>query len=116
MSAHGSTRRAFLRTSAGIMAGSLWSRPHAAAAQLQPKKVAAIVTEYRHNSHADVIVSRLLETFTLDGKGERPRLELVSLYVDQFPDKDLSRDFAKKYGFKITPTIRDALTFDGKTL
>ena len=44
-----------------------------------PKNVAAIVTEYRHNSHADVIVGRLLQTYTLDDEGERPNLKLVSL-------------------------------------
>src|SRR5262249_29990190 len=47
-----------------------------------PPKVAAAVTVYTHNSHADVIVSRLLETLTLDGKGAKPNLQLVSLYVD----------------------------------
>ncbi|SVE59518.1 uncharacterized protein METZ01_LOCUS512372, partial [marine metagenome] len=47
-----------------------------------------VVTEYRHNSHADVIVSRLLLTHTLDGKGERPNLKLVSLYTDQVPKND----------------------------
>ena len=48
-----------------------------------PKRIAAIVTEYRHNSHADVIVSRILESYTLDGKGEYPNLKLASLYTDQ---------------------------------
>src|ERR1041385_8018842 len=33
------------------------------------KTIAAIVTVYNHNSHADLIVSRLLQTDTLDGKG-----------------------------------------------
>lgn len=75
------------------------------------KKVAAAVTVYTQNSHADVIVSRLLQTHTLDGKGPRPELELVSLYVDQFPEKDLSRDLAKKHGFRLSPSIEDALTY-----
>src|SRR5690242_8590546 len=55
------------------------------------RKVAAIVTVYRHNSHADVIVSRLLQTDTLDGKGKDSPLKLVSLYTDQRPAGDISR-------------------------
>src|SRR5262245_5657035 len=55
-----------------------------------PKRVAAIVTEYRQNSHADVIVGRLFQTQTLDGKGARPGLELASLYTDQVPANDSS--------------------------
>ena len=60
-----------------------------------PKRIAAIVTEYRHNSHADAIVNRLLLTHTLDEKGERPNLKLVSLYTDQVPAGDTSRKWAK---------------------
>jgi hypothetical protein len=55
-----------------------------------PKKVAAIVTEYRHNSHADVIVGKILEGYNQDG-GPGPDLLLMSMYVDQFPEGDLSR-------------------------
>src|SRR5687768_12201276 len=54
----------------------------------QPKKIAAIVTSYFHNSHADVIISRLLQTDTLDGKGRAYPLKLVSLYTDQVPEND----------------------------
>src|SRR5688572_24381584 len=53
------------------------------------KNVAAIVTVYHHNSHADVIVSRLLQTDTLDGKGKDSPLKLVSLYTDQRPANDM---------------------------
>ncbi len=73
-------------------------------------RVAAVVTEYRHNSHADVIVTRLLKTDTLDGKGEWPRLELASLYTDQTPAADTSRALAAGHGFPIFPTITGALT------
>jgi len=79
------------------------------------KKVAAIVTEYRRHSHADVIVGKILEGFNYDN-GEGPRLKLVSMYVDQFPEKDTSKDLAKKYGFKLCDNIADALTLGGKEL
>src|SRR6186997_510283 len=53
------------------------------------KKVAAIVTTYFHNSHADVIVSRLLQTDTLDSKGRRSSMKLASLYIDQIGENDI---------------------------
>ncbi len=93
------------------------------------KKVAAIVTEYRLHSHADVIVGKILEGFNYDG-GVGPNMQLVSMYVDQFPPHpspsppggeggvrgDMSRDLARKYGFKIFPTIEGALTLSGSNL
>ncbi len=75
-----------------------------------PKRIAAIVTEYRHNSHADVIVGRLLQTYTLDDKGKQPNLKLVSLYTDQVPKNDTSRKWAAKYGVPIYETVEEALT------
>ena len=85
-------------------------------AKAPPKNVAAIVTEYRHNSHADVIVGRLLQTYTLDDKGERPNLKLVSLYLDQVPENDTGKKWSKKYGVPIHKTIRGALTLGGDKL
>ena len=74
-----------------------------------PKKIAAIVTEYRRWSHADVILRNLLDGYSPDQK-TRPDMELVSLYTDQVPKVDLSRELAKKHGFKICDTIAEALT------
>jgi hypothetical protein len=79
------------------------------------KKVAAVVTEYRHWSHADVIVGKILEGYCHDGKAG-PDLELVSMYVDQFPKNDQSRTLAKKYGFTLHDTIAGALKRGGKSL
>ena len=77
-----------------------------------PKKVAVVTTAYYHNSHADVIASRLMETDTLDGKGRTPSLQLVSLYTDQISEKpaDVGQALAKQNGVRLSPSIEDALT------
>jgi hypothetical protein len=81
----------------------------------EPKKVAAIITEYRRNSHADVIFGKILEGYDQDG-GPGPNLRLVSMVVDQFPANDMSRDLAKKHKFTIYDTIEGALTLGSKGL
>jgi hypothetical protein len=80
------------------------------------KRVGAIVTEYRHNSHADAIVSRLFQTDTLDGKGPQRPLKLVSLYTDQSPEGDVGRALARTYGFAICASVAEALTLGGDRL
>jgi hypothetical protein len=79
-------------------------------------KVAAVVTAYFHNSHADVIVSRLLQTMTLDGKGEQPQLKLVSLYVDQPQSSAVGLEIAKEHHVPIFKTVTGALTLGGSSL
>jgi hypothetical protein len=108
------SRRGFLRTLTATAVGAVVPRQDAAADA--PKRVAAVVTHYTHNSHADVIVSKLLQTYTLDGRGPRPNLQLVSLYVDQFPPKDMSRQLAAEYGFTLCEKIADTLLLGGKDL
>jgi sugar lactone lactonase YvrE len=78
-------------------------------------KVAGVTTEYRYNAHADVLLSRLIETDTLDGKGDLASIRLASLYTDQVPDNDTSRKFAKQYGFPIFPTVGETLTNESGT-
>jgi hypothetical protein len=80
-----------------------------------PKKVAGVVTVYNRWSHADVILTKLLEGYLLDGK-TFPSIRLAALYVDQFPENDVSRDLAKKHDFPIYPTIEGALTLGGKEI
>ena len=74
------------------------------------KRIATVITEYRLNSHADVIVGRLLEGYDYYGKRRAPRVEVVSMYTDQVPANDLSRPMAAKHGVRIYPTVHDALT------
>lgn len=81
----------------------------------QPKRVAAIVTEYRRHSHADVIVGKILEGYAYDGR-ERPNLQVVSMYVDQFPSGDMSRALATRYGVQLCDTVESALTLGGNEI
>ncbi len=91
-----------------------------AQAQAEPKRVAAIVTMYtndgRLNTHANVIVGRLLEGYSPNGVFTKPRTHVVSMYVDQTPPADLSRTLAEKHGFRVFPTIREAITMGGGDL
>jgi len=80
------------------------------------KKVAAIVTVYTHNSHADVIVSRIMEGFNLQGEPPFPNLKVVSLYMDQLAPKDKGQALAHKHGVRLSRTIEDALTLGGRDL
>jgi hypothetical protein len=115
------TRRAFLKTmgrGAGAAAG-LWAlRGRASGAEAAPprKKVALLATEVRKYSHAQHFIDRLLEGYGFEGRHHRPPLELVSLYVDQTPEGDLSRDRSRRHAVTIYPTIAEALTRGGSNL
>lgn len=80
------------------------------------KNVAGVTSIWHHNAHADVILSRLVQTDTLDGKGQPPSVHLQSVYVDQFREGDYSRGFSEQYGFPIEETVTKALTRGGDTL
>ena len=82
----------------------------------QPKRVAAIVTEYRRGSHAEAIVNRCLEGHDIGGVHHEPRVRIVSRYADQVPGNDISREVAARHGVPIYPTLAEALTCGGKTL
>lgn len=104
------TRRNFLRTVGLALAAAPKLRT------ASPKTVAAITTVYTYNSHADVIVGRLLEGFNLDGKAPFPNLKLASLYLDQIAPKDKGRELARKHDVRLSNTIADALTLGGPRL
>jgi hypothetical protein len=81
-----------------------------------PKKIAAIITEYRLGSHADVIVGKYLEGFNQDDRPPYPRNKIVSIFTEQVPKEDISRDRARKYNVPIYRTVADALTLGSDRL
>lgn len=84
-------------------------RADAEAAPTGRLDVAAVTTVYRKNSHAELIVGRLLDTHTLDGKGRVSPLRLRTLYTDQVPENDTSRSQAKVHGFALVDKAADAI-------
>ena len=118
------TRRQFLSTAAkvaGAMAGldAIGSRFTLGQTQSPParrKRVAILATEVRRYSHAQHFIDRFLEGYGWHGQHHRPSMDLVSLYVDQFPNGDLSRDRERRHSARIYPTIAEALTLGSSKL
>lgn len=98
-------RRTFIASSAAV-----------ASAQAQPKKIAAIITEYWLGSHADVVVGKYLEGYNQDDRPPYPRSKIASIFTEHVPDKDMSRERAKKYKVPIYRTVHDALCLGGDKL
>lgn len=76
---------------------------------VKPKSVAAVVTVYFYNSHADVILGKIMEGWQQDG-GPGPALQLSAVYIDQFPDSDIGRAACQKHGVPIFDSIEKAIT------
>jgi hypothetical protein len=79
-------------------------------------QVAGVTTIYHHNAHADVILSRLLETDTLDGQGQKSSVELASLFIDQMEGSDKGRALAEQHAVPLLTNVADALTLKSDRL
>ena len=106
-------RRHFLAAGAGVLLTGLPLR--AVEAGRRPR-IAFLGTEVREHSHAQHFLDRLAMGQTWAGRWAAPRLEIASVYIDQFPDRDLGRQRIEKYGLKAYPTIAEALCCGGSQL
>jgi hypothetical protein len=101
------TRRTFLGAlGSATLVGAV--RP-AMAAAIAPKQIAIITTVWTYQSHAQHMGDRFLVGYPRHGLWHRSPLRVVSLYVDQKPAGDLSRQRAADHDFTIYPTIAEAL-------
>jgi hypothetical protein len=82
----------------------------------QPLRVAIITTIYKYLSHGQHIGDRFLIGYPIDGEWHKPNVKVVSLYVDQKPEGDLSQERASEFGFRVYPTIAEALCCGGDSL
>src|SRR3990172_28004 len=96
------TRRSFLGTVGVGLVGAPFAlsvEPIAA----KRKRLAVVTTERRYRSHAWHRAERFLHGYPINGRWHRPPLDVVSAYVDQKPEKDLSRSRSEEFGFPIYP-------------
>ncbi|MGE0609730.1 MAG: hypothetical protein AB7O62_21750 [Pirellulales bacterium] len=111
-------RRQWLGAACGTLslaacAGPRWANGD----DVKRPRVAAVVTEFTHRSHAHVILENFLEPYYFNGRLTDPGVDVVGLYVDQFPaDRDMSRDVARQYNIGLYPTIAEALQLGGNEL
>lgn len=69
-----------------------------------------LITEVRKMSHGQHFLDRLAGGYGWEGAYHRPEVDVVSMYVDQFPEKDLAREREERLGVKIYPSVEEALT------
>jgi len=110
------SRRQFLKQVAAAAFAAPWVVPALARQTVRRKRLAIVTTEWRFLSHAWHMGERFLVGYPSGGAWHRPPLDVVSAYVDQFPENDLSRQRAKEFGFTIYPTVAGALRCGGKQL
>ena len=108
------SRRHFISTVASTaMAATL---PATTPASGTRKKIALLGTVNFTHSHTQHFIDRLLLGYSWRGEWRKPAVDLVSLYIDQFPTTDLTRARAKQYEVPIFPSIREALGRGGPGL
>src|SRR5262245_56735920 len=97
------SRRKFLASAAATALGGLEASgqtPDGAGFRSRPPKpgkegrkpIAVLTTVYRPLSHSYHIAGRFLHGYTRDGKFHVPNHYVASMFVDQIPENDLSRE------------------------
>ena len=104
-------RRTFLKTASAVPAAGLSSRTRPGA-----RRLAILASRWTPGSPARQIADRFLIGYPREGRWHRPAMDVVSLYVDQTPDADQSRERAAEFDFRIYPSIAETLRCGGERL
>ena len=76
-------------------------------------RVAAIATTYYPNSHADVIIGKIMAGFDFRGVWTDSRIEVASLYLDQVAVDDTGLAAAAAHGVPVYDSIGEAIAVGG---
>ncbi len=97
-------RRNFLKMASAVPGAGLSSRPRPGA-----RRLAILASRWTPGSPARRIADRFLIGYPREGRWRRPAMEVVSLYLDQTPDADQSRERSAEFGFRTYPSVAEAL-------
>ena len=112
------TRREMLRTTgmAGLAALTGTASGAAQAAPTRPR-IACLVTYWgATRSHADWIVTKLLDGYWWEGAHTPSRVDVVSVYIHQLVTSGLGQKVCKSKGIPIFSTVGEAVTLGEKEL
>src|SRR5688572_18993254 len=80
-------------------------------------RIACLVTYWgATRSHADWIITKLLDGYWWQGAHTPSRVEVVSVYIHQFQESTLGQKICKSKNIPIFKTVGEALTLGGKEL
>jgi hypothetical protein len=101
------SRRSFLEAVAATMAtGPLLADE----VSVRRPRIAFLGTVVHQHSHAQHFLDRFVLGYTWGGGWQPPRLEVASVYLDQFPEDDLGHSRVARHNLNLTSTIEEALT------
>lgn len=109
------TRREMLRFTATAALGGL-AATAAPQAEKRPR-IACIVTYWAApGSHADWIITKLIDGYWWKGAATPSRVDVVSAYIHQLEQSQLGQKVCKAKGIPIYKSVAEALTLGGKEL
>jgi hypothetical protein len=107
----GITGMAGLAALTGISTGAV-----AQTAEKRPR-IACLVSYWAApRSHADWIITKLLDGYWWDSAHTPSRVEVVAIYIHQLPESGLGQKIAKAKNIPIFKTVGEAVTLGGKEL
>ncbi len=104
-----------LLASAG-MTSALHAQQAAEATPTKRPRIAFLGTVVFQHSHAQHFLDRHTLGYAWNGHWQAPRLEVASVYIDQFPQNDLAKGRIARHRLKQFPSIAEALTLGGSKL
>lgn len=110
------TRREMLRRSGTAAWAGLAAHTVSPSAARRPRLACVVTYWAAPRSHADWIITKLLDGYWWKGAHTPSQVDVVSVYIHQLRESGLGQKVCQTKGIPIFPTVSEALTLGGKEL